>query len=203
MIMARVVPSKGLDPYAVESTRKGLEQLGHRRVILRSDNEPAILALKEAVRRESDLEIVLEEVPVNDHQANGLVENAAKNVQGQFRVLKDALESRVGRRIQMVGDVRGVGDQQRQEGSRRVHTIPEMEGARVQQACGGVWRMCSLCASVLGRKEQVRCEMARRSLAGDQVGERGVDHRHGRGSCEGQRLQEKTGERWEMGKRQT
>ena len=28
------------------------------------------------------------------------MENAAKNVQGQFRVLKDALESRVGRRIQ-------------------------------------------------------------------------------------------------------
>ena len=56
MIMARVVPSKRLDQYDVESTRKALEQLGHRRVILRSDKEPAILALKEAVRRESDRE---------------------------------------------------------------------------------------------------------------------------------------------------
>ena len=66
---------------------------------MKSDNEPAILALKEAVRRESDVEIVMEEVPVADHQANGLVENAVKNVQGQFRVIKDALESRRGRRV--------------------------------------------------------------------------------------------------------
>ena len=41
----------------------------------------------------------MEEVPVGDHQANGLAENAIKNVQGQFRVIKDALESRHGRRI--------------------------------------------------------------------------------------------------------
>ena len=38
--------------------------------VMKSDNEPAILALKEAVRRESDVEIVTEEVPVADHQAN-------------------------------------------------------------------------------------------------------------------------------------
>ena len=43
------------------------------------------------------MEIVLEEVTVVDHQANGLVENAIKNVQGQFRMIKDALESRHGR----------------------------------------------------------------------------------------------------------
>ncbi len=35
----------------------------------------------------------MEEVPANDHQADGLVENAVKNVQGQLRVLKDSLES--------------------------------------------------------------------------------------------------------------
>ncbi len=43
--------------------------------------------------------MVFEDVLANDHQANRLVENAAKNVQGPFRVLKDALESRVGKRI--------------------------------------------------------------------------------------------------------
>jgi hypothetical protein len=50
------------------------------------------LELKEAVRRESDVEIALEQVPVGDHQAHVLVENAVKNVQGQFRVITDALE---------------------------------------------------------------------------------------------------------------
>ena len=69
MIMAKVVPSKGVENYAVEVAKKMIEQLGYRKVILRSDSEPAILALKEAVRRESDVEIVLEQVPVGDHQA--------------------------------------------------------------------------------------------------------------------------------------
>ena len=99
MIMARVVPSKGVESYAVETVKKMVERLVYRKIIMRSDNEPAILALKEAVRRESDVEIALEQVPVVHHQANGLVEIAIKNVQGQFRVIKDALESRCGRRI--------------------------------------------------------------------------------------------------------
>ncbi len=42
---------------------------------------------------------MLEEILANDNQANGLIENTAKNVPGQFRVLRDALESRVGKRI--------------------------------------------------------------------------------------------------------
>ena len=86
----------------MENVKKMVERSGHKKIIMKSDNEPAILALKEAVRRESDVEIAMEEVPVGDHQANGLAEiaeNAIKNVQGQFRVIKDALESRHGRRI--------------------------------------------------------------------------------------------------------
>ena len=59
------------------------------------DNEPAILALKEAVRRETNVELIMEEAPVGDHQANGAVESTIKSVQGQFRVIKDALESRL------------------------------------------------------------------------------------------------------------
>ena len=55
----------------MEVVKKMIEQLGYRRVTFRSDNEPAILALKEAFRRESDVEIVLEQVPVGDHQASG------------------------------------------------------------------------------------------------------------------------------------
>ncbi len=36
-------------------------------MILKSDNEPAILALKEAMRRETSVEIVMEESLVGDH----------------------------------------------------------------------------------------------------------------------------------------
>ncbi len=40
------------------------------------------MALKEAVRRESDAGIALEAAPFGDHQANRLVKNAIKNAQG-------------------------------------------------------------------------------------------------------------------------
>ncbi len=77
----------------METVKKIVETLGHWKIIVRSDDEPAILALKGAARteRESDAEVVLEEVPVGEHQANGLAENAIKNVRGQFRVIRDAL----------------------------------------------------------------------------------------------------------------
>ncbi len=48
-----------------------IEKLGYRKVMLRSNGEPAILGPKGAIRIESDLEIALEQVPVRDHQANG------------------------------------------------------------------------------------------------------------------------------------
>ena len=53
MIMARVVPCKGVDSYAVETVKKMVERFGQKKkIIMKTDNEPAILALKEAVRRE-------------------------------------------------------------------------------------------------------------------------------------------------------
>ncbi len=66
---------------------------------MKSYSEPAVLALKEAVRRETSVEILMEEAPVGDHQANGVAENSVKNLQGQLRVLKDALESRIKKRV--------------------------------------------------------------------------------------------------------
>ncbi len=79
--------------------KKTVERLGHKKIIMRSDSEPAMLAAKEAPRRESDVQIVLEAAPVGDHQAHGVIENAIKNAQGQIRAIKDALESRHGRRV--------------------------------------------------------------------------------------------------------
>ncbi len=42
--MAILVPSKGFADYAVGATKKMIEQLGYKMVILRSDSEPAIWA---------------------------------------------------------------------------------------------------------------------------------------------------------------
>ncbi len=55
---AKVAPSKRVVGYALEVAKRTTERLVCRKVILRIDSEPAILALK-AVRRESDAEVVL------------------------------------------------------------------------------------------------------------------------------------------------
>ncbi len=52
------------------------------------------------MRRETSVEIVMEESLVGDHQTSGVAENAVKNVQGQFRMLQDALESRINERVE-------------------------------------------------------------------------------------------------------
>ena len=51
MVMAKAVPSKGVQKYAVEVVRKFVEQLGRSKAVMKSTNEPAIFALREAVRR--------------------------------------------------------------------------------------------------------------------------------------------------------
>ncbi len=75
-----------------------IEQLGYKKVVLRGDSEPAILALRDAIRKESYVEIVLEEVASGEHQAHDMVESV-KNLEGQLRFIKDALESRRERRL--------------------------------------------------------------------------------------------------------
>jgi hypothetical protein len=97
IIFAQVVPEKGRNPYAILRARKDLDSLGYKRVILKSDNENPIKALKETIKNESAVEVIMEESPVGDHAGNGEIESAIKQVQGQFRPMKDALDTRYGR----------------------------------------------------------------------------------------------------------
>ena len=84
MKYARVVQKKGSDPYAVHVVKKIIEGLGYSKIILKSDQEPSIMALKLLVKNAMDIQIIKEESPAYDHQSNGDVEN----VVGQFRAKK-------------------------------------------------------------------------------------------------------------------
>ena len=99
MIWAHVVPSNGRDKYAIERIIKDLYMLGHKQLVLKSDGEHAIVALKKAVTYQSVLDILLEESPVGEHQSNGFVDSAVKQVQCQVRTMIDALETRVSSRL--------------------------------------------------------------------------------------------------------
>ena len=83
-----MVPKKGKHVYALTEMSKLIGWVGSRRVILKTDREPAIMELKECVK--------FEESPTYDSRANGEVERAIQTVQGQVRAVKDAFEARYG-----------------------------------------------------------------------------------------------------------
>jgi hypothetical protein len=66
-------------------------------VILKSDGEPAVVALKTAAAEAvPGLRAIPKETPPDDHKANGEIENAVKEVKRQVRVMKSSLESKLG-----------------------------------------------------------------------------------------------------------
>ena len=73
-ITANVVPAKGENGYAIKRLAQDVEYLGYKRIILKSDEENPIMALKRAVRRERTNDIMLEESPVGESQSNGEIE---------------------------------------------------------------------------------------------------------------------------------
>ena len=78
---AHVVPSKGIDEkrYAVDIIVEDVTWLGYTKLILKSDNEPAIVKLAEEALRDLRMEpieqVMKEHPPPFDSQANGQVEN--------------------------------------------------------------------------------------------------------------------------------
>ena len=72
---------------------------GHKRVLSKVDNENPIQAVRNEVKRQSGVEIVNEGPPTHESQSNGMAENANQRVQGQFRTLRDALETKIGQRL--------------------------------------------------------------------------------------------------------
>ena len=74
--------------------------MGYKRVVVKGDQEPAIVSLREAVYLQKGIEVMKEESPVGEHQSNGRIENTIRQIQGVFRSMKDALESRYGKRLE-------------------------------------------------------------------------------------------------------
>ena len=65
--------AKGVAQYAVSFCVGWIRDLGWKRVIWKSDREPAILALKQAFTRAAgNVEVIPKDSPEGDHQANGL-----------------------------------------------------------------------------------------------------------------------------------
>ena len=77
----------------------GAPRGGQNALILKSDGEPAIVAVREALARCHGGLITPGQPPVGEHQANGMAEEAGRTVRDQARVLKLQLQTRIGRDI--------------------------------------------------------------------------------------------------------
>ena len=82
---------------AVLKCVQNIKLLGYHRILLKCDQEPAIVAFREAVKAalaDEKIEVVPEESPVGESQSNGEVENAVRMIKAQVRKLRLSLESR-------------------------------------------------------------------------------------------------------------
>ena len=106
-VFGHVIPCKGIDEdsYTVKLVASAITWLGHTKIILKSDGEPAILVLvKKAleVLKTSVDDLVgasPEQSHPHDSQSNGGTEVGIRLLRGMFRTHKLCLEKRLGRRI--------------------------------------------------------------------------------------------------------
>eukprot|EP00971_Amphidinium_carterae_P141731 2807558-Amphidinium_carterae.2 len=101
MLLACSLPQKGVEQHACDQLCNFLKRLGHSRLILKSDGEPAIKALKAAALAAlgGAMELILEESPRGDHRANGLAENAVRQVKDLTRTLILAVEAHLQQKL--------------------------------------------------------------------------------------------------------
>ena len=104
--LALVVGKKGLDKYTTDRVVAFVQWLGHSRLIMKSDNEPSLVALVrdalKAIRVELQPDTATEEhSPAYDSQCNGMIEGAIRNTRGLFRTLRSYLQHKIGRTIEI------------------------------------------------------------------------------------------------------
>ena len=101
-VFCDVVLSKGRGQEGtVERALNNLKKLGHKRVTIRTDQEPALVDLANAIITAREEPTTLEHAPVGESQSNGLVERAVRTIEEQIRTFKIALEEKIDRKIPM------------------------------------------------------------------------------------------------------
>ena len=96
---AMAIPAKGFDEYVMRRIATVIDSYGHDKIMMKSDGERPIVALKEAVkifRSNADgKETLLEESPKGESQSNGAAERTVQVVEGMIRTWKDAIEAKI------------------------------------------------------------------------------------------------------------
>ena len=84
----------------IQRIADNISRLGYKKVILKSDQEPALIDLINGIIEYRDDPTIPEHSPVGESQSNGLVERAVRSCKDQIRTSKLALEKRINSRVQ-------------------------------------------------------------------------------------------------------
>ena len=104
-MFAHVCPSKGAHEAVVDRLVGDLNTLGYKRILIRTDNEAAILDLWSKVRDKWHGEVVKVESSVGEHNTNADAEQTCQKVEDELRCWLDALNDSIGGKIPPTHDV--------------------------------------------------------------------------------------------------
>jgi hypothetical protein len=102
MMMSTSLREKGVaDLTATKLLAKFLDVLGYREVVLKSDGERALIALKRAAARQSKglVRAIHEESPKGDSKANGEAEQAVREIKWRVRAITMMLEKKLNTKL--------------------------------------------------------------------------------------------------------
>ena len=96
---------EGNNSWLIQVMHQELKSWGHpggasNALILKSDGEPAIVAVREALARCHGGRVTPEQTPAGEHQANGTAEEAGRTIRDHARVLKIDFQSKIKRYIE-------------------------------------------------------------------------------------------------------
>lgn len=95
-LQAIALESKTSNEYVQKAIARFVEETGHKRVVFMSDNEPALVKLKQdAAAKLRNVEVVHRTAPVGDHRANGNAEVAVREIKRQMRSIRISLEQKL------------------------------------------------------------------------------------------------------------
>ena len=95
------VERKGAQEEVVKWIVDKIDEAGYAgmAVTIKSDQEPAMIALKQAIAVRRKAETIPIESPVRESKSNGRIERAIRTWQAQFRTMRHHLESRIAEKL--------------------------------------------------------------------------------------------------------